>query len=196
MFVLSTALTFLGASAMGLAGALVLDYLGLLRAREDTSPGQLIVAAVVLLVGGALLWVGRRLSTSHPAAAPTRASTRGWRPREFLLLVFPVAAVLLAAEEVGSRAPGERAGAWAWFVALSGIGMFGGGWSGARSSLGEVDAARRQLSTMLALIGVVAASLVGGLPRVVVMGIVSGFLLAWVIARAYRALGQGLTRRR
>jgi hypothetical protein len=200
MFMLSTALTFLGVSGFGLAGALVLDYFGLLGARQDTSPGELVLAAVVSLVGGALFGVGRRLSTRHRAVAPTKASTHGWRPREFLLLVFPVAAVLLAADEIGSRAPGGRAGAWAWFVVMSAIGTIGGGWSGARSSLGELDAATRRLSTMLAtytaLIGVVAASFVGGLPRVLVMGVVSGFLLSWVIARAFRALGQGLTRRR
>jgi hypothetical protein len=110
MFVLSTALRVLGAGAMGLAGALVLDYLGLLGARTDPSPGQLIAAAVVVLVGGALLWVGRRLRTSHPAAAPTPTSTRGWRPRECWLLVVPVAAVLFAADEIGSRAPGSVRG--------------------------------------------------------------------------------------
>lgn len=62
MFALSTALTFLGAGGFGLAVAIVLDYFGLLgAAREDTSPGQLVFAAVIFVVAGAIFWVGRRV---------------------------------------------------------------------------------------------------------------------------------------
>jgi hypothetical protein len=126
-------------------------------------------------------------------------STRGWRPLELLLLLFPAGAVLMAADEIGNWAPGERAGAWAWFVAISAVGVVAGAWSGARSPL-EVDAATRRLGTMLAtftaLIGVVVFSFVGGLPRVVVMGVASGFLLAWVVVRAYRAAGHRPARSR
>ena len=60
-FALSTFLTFLGAGGFGMAGALVLDYFGLLGAREDTGPGELVLAAVVFLVAGGLFWTGRRL---------------------------------------------------------------------------------------------------------------------------------------
>lgn len=132
--------------------------------------------------------------------ARTQRSTRGWRPWELILLVFPAGAVLLAADEIGNRAPADRAGAWVWFVVLSAIGVVAGGWSGARSPLGEVDPATRRLSTMLAtftaLIGVVVFSFVGGLPRVVVLGVASGFLLGWVIVRAYRAVGHRPARSR
>jgi hypothetical protein len=62
MFAMSTALTFLGAGGFGLAVAIVLDYFGLLGAtREDTSPGQLVFAAVIAAVAGVLFWVGRRV---------------------------------------------------------------------------------------------------------------------------------------
>jgi hypothetical protein len=60
-FALSTFLTFLGASGFGLAGALVLDYFGVLGAREDTGPGELVLAAVVFVVAGGLFWTGRRI---------------------------------------------------------------------------------------------------------------------------------------
>jgi hypothetical protein len=122
-----------------------------------------------------------------------QGSTRGWRPWEFLLLVFPVGAVLLAADEIGDRAPGERASAWAWFLATAAVAVVAGGWSGARSSLGVVDTATRRRSTILAtytaLVGVAAGGLVGGgLPPVVAMGVASSFLLGWVIVRAVRVL--------
>jgi uncharacterized membrane protein YdcZ (DUF606 family) len=62
MFALSTALTFLAAGGFGLAGALVLDYFGLLgAARDDTSTGQLVLAAVLFVVAGVMFWVGRRV---------------------------------------------------------------------------------------------------------------------------------------
>jgi hypothetical protein len=132
--------------------------------------------------------------------ARAQASARGWRRLELVLLVFPVGAVLLAADEIGNRAPGERAGAWAWFLVMSAIGIFAGAWSGGRSWLGEVDAATRRSGTMLAtftaLIGVVAFSFIGGLPKVVAMGVASGFLLAWVVVRAYRAAGHRPARSR
>ena len=123
-----------------------------------------------------------------------QGSTGGWRPWEFLLLVFPVGAVLLAADEIGDRAPGERASAWGWFLVTAAVAVVAGGWSGARSSLGVVDTATRRRSTMLAtytaLVGVAVFGLVGGLPRVVAMGVASSFLLGWVIARAVRVLRQ------
>jgi hypothetical protein len=131
--------------------------------------------------------------------ARSQASTPGWRPRELSLLVFPVIAVLLAAAAIGDRPPEDRGGAWAWFVAASAVGAIVGALYGARSSLGEVDSAARQLSTTLAttvaLIGVVVFSLVGGLPRVVAMGIISAFILAAVVVRAYRARGARAGRR-
>ncbi len=59
-FARSTFLTFLGAGGFGLAGALVLDYVGVLGARQDTGPGELILAAPFFLVAGGLIWTGRR----------------------------------------------------------------------------------------------------------------------------------------
>jgi hypothetical protein len=53
---------------------------------KTPAPGELVLAAVVFLVGGALFGVGRRLSTRHRAVAPTQASTHGSRPWEFLLM--------------------------------------------------------------------------------------------------------------
>jgi hypothetical protein len=127
----------------------------------------------------------------------TQGSTHGWRPWEFLLLVAPVGAVLLAADEIGDRVPRERANAWGWILATAAVGVVAGGWSGARSSLGVVDTATRRLSTMLAtytaLVGVAVGSLIGGLPRVVVMGVASSFLLGWVIVRAVRVLRERST---
>lgn len=90
MHILSTALTFAGAGGLGLAAGLVLDYLGLLGARDGRSLGQLVLAALVLLVSGLLLWLGKRLRWRSQAVAHTPASTRAWRPRESLLLVFPL----------------------------------------------------------------------------------------------------------
>jgi hypothetical protein len=60
-FALSTFLTFLGAGGLGLAGALVLDYFGVLGTRRDTGPGELVLASVVFLVAGGLFWAGRRI---------------------------------------------------------------------------------------------------------------------------------------
>jgi hypothetical protein len=55
---LSVGLTFLGAGGFGLAGALVLDYFGLLGARDDTSPGELVLALVIFVIAGVLFgWV-------------------------------------------------------------------------------------------------------------------------------------------
>jgi hypothetical protein len=123
-----------------------------------------------------------------------QGSTRGWRPREFVLLVFSVGAVLIAADEIGDRDPGERASAWGWFLATAAVAVVAGGRSGARSSLGVIDTATRRRSTMLAtftaLVGVAVGGLIGGLPRVVVMGVASSFLLGWVIVRAVRVLRQ------
>jgi hypothetical protein len=126
------------------------------------------------------------------------APTHGWRSRELFLLVGPVGAVLLAADEIGELAAGDRAEAWAWFVALSAIGMVVGGWSGARSPLGVSPAARRRstvLATYTALIGVVVAGFLGGLTRAMIMGVAGGLLLAWVIVRVFRVLRHGQARR-
>jgi cation transport ATPase len=132
--------------------------------------------------------------------ARSRASTRGWRPRELSLLVFPVIAVLMAVAEIGDRPPEDRGVAWAWFVAASAAAAIAGARYGARSSLRGVDSAARRLGTMLAtsvafFIGVVVFSFVGGMPRVVALGIVSAFILAGVVVRAYRALGARRVRR-
>jgi hypothetical protein len=58
---LSTFLTYLGAGGFGLAGALVLDYFGVFGAREDTGPGELVLAMVIFLVAGGLFRTGRRI---------------------------------------------------------------------------------------------------------------------------------------
>lgn len=121
-----------------------------------------------------------------------QAPTRGWRSRELFLLVFPVVAVLLAADAIGGRPSAERTSAWLWFAAASGVAAIVGTLYGARSALREGDPAARRLSTGLAttaaLIGVVVFRFVGGLPRVVTLGIVSAFILSAVIVRACRAL--------
>jgi hypothetical protein len=93
MHMLATALTFAGAGGLGLAAGLVLDYLGLLGASQDRSPGQLVLAALVLLVSGLLFWVGNRLrrrrqAVVHPRPRPAHGA-RGraccwclpWEPR-------------------------------------------------------------------------------------------------------------------
>jgi hypothetical protein len=58
--------------------------------------------------------------------ARTDASTPGWRRREFILLVFPVLAVLAAAGEIGDRPSGDRASAWGWFLGASAVAAVGG----------------------------------------------------------------------
>ncbi len=126
--------------------------------------------------------------------ASTQGSTRGWRPWELLILVLPVGAVLLAADEISDRAPGQRASAWGWFLVTAAVGVIAGGRSGARSSLGVVHTATRRLNTILAtftaLVGGALGSLVHGLPRLVAMGVASGFLLGWAIVRAVRVFRQ------
>jgi hypothetical protein len=200
MHVLATALTFAGAGGLGLAAGLVLDYLGLLGSSQDRRPGQLVLAALVLLVSGLLFWVGKRLRRRRQAVAHPQASTRPWRPREGLLLVFALGAVLAAADAIGEWAPGERAGAWVRFAAVSAVGVVVGGLYGARSSLGAVDPAKRRLSTSLAtsaaLIGVVVVGWIGVQARALAMGILGGFFLAWVTVRAWRALGHRPVRQR
>jgi hypothetical protein len=197
---LATALTFAGAGGLGLAAGLVLDYLGLLGARADRSPGQLVLAVLVLLVSGLLLWVGKRLRWRSQAVAHPQASTRAWRPRESLLLVVPLGAVLAAADAIGDSAPGERTGAWVRFAAVSAVGVIVGGLYGARSSLGAVDPAKRRRSTSLAtsaaLIGVVVVGWIGVQARALTMGMLGGFFLAWVTVRAWRALKHRPIRRR
>jgi hypothetical protein len=39
----------------------VLDYFGLLGARDDTSPGELVLAFVIFVIAGAFFWVGHRI---------------------------------------------------------------------------------------------------------------------------------------
>lgn len=123
--------------------------------------------------------------------APSEASTGGWRSRELVLLVFPILAVLLAADEIGDRPAGDRASAWGWFLGVSAVAAVAGARYGAQSSR-PVDRAARRRSTRLAitaaLLGGAVFQLVGVLPRVVAMGVVSAFLLTTVIVRAYRAL--------
>jgi hypothetical protein len=55
-----------------------------------------------------------------------------------------------------------------------------------------VDPAARRLSTRLAitaaLLGGAVFQVIGGMPRVVALGVFSAFLLTTVIVRAYRAL--------
>jgi hypothetical protein len=198
--ILSTALTFAGAGGFGLAAGLVLDYLGLLGASQDRSPGQLVLAGLVLLGSGLLFWVGNRLRRRSHAVAHPQAPTRAWRPRESLLLVFPLGAVLAAADAIGEWAPGERAGAWVRFAAVSAVGVIVGGLYGARSSLGEVDPGTRRLSTSLAtsaaLIGVVVSAWIGVQARALTMGVLGGFFLAWVTVRAWRVLGHRRVRQR
>jgi hypothetical protein len=200
MHMLATALTFAGAGGLGLAAGLVLDYLGLLGASQDRSPGQLVLAALVLLVSGLLFWVGNRLRRRRQEVVHPQASTRAWRPREGLLLVFALGAVLAAADAIGDWPPGQRAGAWVRFAAVSAVGVVVGGLYGARSSLGAVDPARRRLSTSLAtsaaLIGVVVVGWIGVQARALAMGILGGFFLAWVTVRAWRALGHRPVRQR
>jgi hypothetical protein len=131
--------------------------------------------------------------------ARSEASTGGWRPRELVVLVFPFLAVLFAADEIGSRPSGDRASAWGWFLGVSAVAAVVGARYGARSSLRPVDLAARRRSTCLAitaaLLGGVVFQFVGGLPRVVAMGVFSAFLLTTVIVRAYRALAARTSRR-
>jgi hypothetical protein len=198
--ILSTALTFAGAGGFGLAAGLVLDYLGLLGASQDRSPGQLVLAALILLASGLLFWMGKRLRWRSHAVAQPQATTRAWDPRESLLLVVPLGAVLAAADAIGDWALGERAGAWVRFAAVSAVGAIVGGLYGARSSLGAVDPATRRLSTSLAtsaaLVGVVVAGWIGVQARALTMGVFGGFFLAWVTVRAWRALEHRRVRRR
>ena len=136
------------------------------------------MAALVLLGSGLLFWVGTRLRWRSQAVAHPQAWTRAWRPRESLLLVFPIGAVLAAADAIGEWAPGERAGAWVRFAAVSAVGVIVGGLYGARSSLREVDRATRRLSTSLAtsaaLLGVVVSAWIGVQARALIMGILGG----------------------
>jgi hypothetical protein len=131
--------------------------------------------------------------------ARSETSTPGWRPRELVLLVFPILAVLFAADEIGDRPSGDRASAWGWFLGVSAVAAVAGARYGARSSLRPVDRAARRLSTSLAitaaLLGGAVFQLVGGLPRVVAMEVFSAFLLTTVIVRAYRALTAPTSRR-
>jgi hypothetical protein len=124
--------------------------------------------------------------------ARTEASTPGWRRRELILLVFPVLAVLAAADEIGNRPSGDRASAWGWFLGASAVAAVVGARYGARSSLRPVDPAARRLSTRLAitaaLLGGAVFQFIGGLPRVMALGVFSAFLLTTVIVRAYRVL--------
>ena len=123
--------------------------------------------------------------------ASSEASTGGWRSRELVLLVFPILAVLFAADEIGDRASGDRASAWGWFLGVSAVAAVVGARYGARSSR-PVDRAASRRSTCLAitaaLLGGVVFSFVGGLPRVVALGVFSAFLLTAVIGRGCRAL--------
>jgi hypothetical protein len=124
--------------------------------------------------------------------ARTDASTPGWRRRELILLVFPVLAVLAAAGEIGDRPSVDRASAWGWFLGASAVAAVVGARYGARSSLRPVDPVARRLSTRLAitaaLLGGVVFQFIGGLPRVITLGVFSAFLLTTVIVRAYRVL--------
>ena len=131
--------------------------------------------------------------------ARTDASTPGWRRRELILLVFPVLAVLAAAGEIGDRPSVDRASAWGWFLGASAVAAVVGARYGARSSLRPVDPVARRLSTRLAitaaLLGGVVFQFIGGLPRVITLGVFSAFLLTTVIVCAYRVLAARTSQR-